>query len=300
MDRKEHLASNSRLPNEWLKRYTAFGGYFPNTAEGRKAECALVRKAQAGDEDATYELVARNFPAILTLVKKFTVPGIPADDRVQTAILGFIKGIMRYDLNREYKTKLYAYAIYWADQAMQELTPMAHTLKIPHNIVSAMSRFRRSGLSEPENLQYASARNVRAAMLLSGQHVSLDCPVRGSGAGRNDKTIGDVIADTSTVTTDELEDAIDIDRRAERVKKAMSKCLTEREIDIMMRRMNDETLEDIGARYKLSRERIRQIELECILRIRAALEGRNYEVDRVRRIARQGGRKSIKRSEVAA
>jgi len=283
----DHMIRDSKVASGWFRLYEKYGGAIQSTKEGRRYERKLIKRAQSGDEGARVELIARNAPLIVKLAKSYTVVGLSADDRVQVATIGFSRGIDDYDLNNRHQTRLYAYAVWWAKYALQELAPQAFAVHIPFNVVTAIWRFRRSGRDTPENVRYASSASVATGNRAT-HSVSLDEPISNKRGTYDDMTFGDVMADSRAASdTDDIDTMIDTERRVAMVEAAMSECLTPKERDIMLRRWDGGTLEQIAAVHGLTRERIRQIEEFCIAMIKEALDGRPHKVDLARRMRRQ-------------
>lgn len=302
----EHFVRGSRVITEMLKQYQRYGGHYENTKPGRRQERALIAKAQAGDEDARTELLARNAPLIVNLVKEYTIRGIPADDRANAALMGYSEGIDSYRLDHYKMVRLATWALPMARYRIQALKRQRYQVSIPHNVDLAVHVQRKSG--SPEIIGCKSASKLTIAAALNICEESMDSFALDQ---HGEEIVGTRRIDLETSAEShesEILDRISTEQMYARVIAAMGKCLTAREQKIMHDYyIEGHTIQVVADNQNLSRERIRQILAFSVSRIQWALEGRPFTHTIKDRESREmtgrtkGKRKECaKRSEVAA
>lgn len=257
---------------------------------GREEEAELIRRAQAGDRKALDRLVRRNIRFVYHIARKFINRGLDFEDLVQEGLLGLLRAIDKFELERG--LKLTTYAARWISAFCGRAASNHHLVK------QATTQRKRKAISlmpEAEHfLTRALQRKPTAAELaewlgiseldLSGiqgaktdyRKFSLDRTASVSGsAGVNSSivTYKDLITDDALSQETRADVAAATRRASELILEAMD-ALDFRERDIFERRfVNDpnETLAEIGKGYRLSRERIRQIERIAIKKMRGRL-----------------------------
>ncbi|MEA3249915.1 MAG: sigma-70 family RNA polymerase sigma factor [Patescibacteria group bacterium] len=259
---------------------------------GREEEAELIRHAQAGDSKALDRLVQRNIRFIYRVARKFVGRGLEFEDLVQEGQLGLLKAVEKFDLARE--TRLTTYAFQWiraycgravtSNQLVRQATTQAKraaigtvgetfrvmTLELEHEPTVA-ELAERMDIDENDLVGVLGAMTDNRRLSLDrNQDVYSDAP---------NTTYKDRIKD-SALTQDVRTEVTKVTRRAGAIIVQAMGSLTARERDIFKRRFlsnPNETLSAIGKSYRLSRERIRQIERIVLNKTRGRLVGLGLE-----------------------
>jgi len=237
----------------------------------------LARRTREGDPKAKDHLVRANLRFVVSIAKRYANQGIPIEDLINEGNIGLIKAAERFDVDRGFK--FISYAVWWIRQAMlQSLSQNSRIVRLPLNRAGVLYRIGKATreldqeLERVPTVEEIAARievpvdEVLSTMRIPNTHVSLD------------DTLSDDAEDHSYMEYLEDENAVQPDVHAyvsalsEDLDKALA-TLTERERTIMtlyygLGGAEPMTLEDIGKRIGLTRERIRQIKEQAIERLR--------------------------------
>jgi len=245
---------------------------------GADEEVELAKRISQGDEVALEKLTKANLRFVVSVAKQYQNQGLTLGDLINEGNLGLIKAAQRFDETRGFK--FISYAVWWIRQSiLQALAEQARIVRLPLNRVGSLSKFRRAfSLLEqeygrdpsPEELAESleiAVEEVRETIKLSGRHVSMDLPF----ATGEDKSLIDILPAEASVEPDSY---MMRDSLCKEVKRALA-TLTPREADVITLyfglgniRNNALTLEEIGKRFCLTRERVRQIKEKAIRRLR--------------------------------
>jgi RNA polymerase primary sigma factor len=234
-------------------------------------EVSLAKRIERGDGSAKQRMIQSNLRLVVSIAKNYRNQGLPFLDLIQEGTLGLIRAVEKFDWRRGYKFS--TYATWWIRQAVaRALADKARTIRMPVHIVERLQKMNRAErtlwmelgreptleeIAEEANLPVQQAKEVRAAARAS---TSLDQPV----GEEEDATFGDFVAGDSPLPEDEVE----ITLRSQALAAALG-VLPERDRAVIVLRygLDDaepKTLEEIGRRLGLTRERVRQIELESL------------------------------------
>ena len=265
----EGVASTDPI-REYLKEI----GSIPLLTQEQEQELAK-RKAE-GDTLAGQKLVEANLRLVVSIAKRYTGRGMSFLDLVQEGNIGLMKAVEKFDYAKGYR--LSTYATWWVKQSVtRALADQSRTIRLPVHMVEAVNRVRRAQRAlavrlgrEPSNEEIGkevgmSEKRVTELMQSSGDTVSLETPV-GDEDGSN---LGDFVADDANASTEEKAESVFLREEIDQ----MLQGLNPREREVIVLRFGLETghpmtLEEVGKRFKVTRERIRQIETAALRKLR--------------------------------
>jgi RNA polymerase primary sigma factor len=243
----------------------------------RDEERELARRIHAGDKKALDALVKANLRFVVSIAKQYANQGLSLEDLINEGNLGLIKAAHRFDEERGFK--FISYAVWWIRQAMlQSLAEHSRIVRLPLNRAGTLYRIGKVSRQLDQELGRApsaeeiaarlniSIEEVEDTMVIANTHVSLDDPY---SADKDDTALVDYLTDETQAAPDE--DTY-VSALSDDLERALG-TLSERErmiLSLYFGLGGDEpmTLEDIGKRLKLTRERIRQIKEKAIQRLR--------------------------------
>jgi RNA polymerase primary sigma factor len=241
-------------------------------------EIELARRIKKGDQKALEKLTKANLRFVVSVAKQYQNQGLSLGDLINEGNLGLIKAAKRFDETRGFK--FISYAVWWIRQSiLQALAEQSRIVRLPLNRVGALNKIGKAFSTleqeferEPSASELAeeldmSLFEVADTLKISGRHLSMDAPF----AQGEDNRLLDVIQDERTPLPDH---ALIKESLSKEVERALG-TLTEREAEVIrlyfgLGREHSLTLEEIGEKFQLTRERVRQIKEKAIRRLRHA------------------------------
>jgi RNA polymerase primary sigma factor len=266
--------------NQSLDRYLQEIGEVPLLIP--EEEIDLARRIKKNDQDALEKLTKANLRFVVSVAKQYQNQGLSLGDLINEGNLGLIKAAKRFDETRGFK--FISYAVWWIRQSiLQALAEQSRVVRLPLNRVGALNKIgkafsnleqeyeREPSASEIADELEMTPYEVSDTLKISGKHLSLDAPFNQG----DDNRLLDVIEDDQQEPPDDL--LLSESLRIE-VKRALT-TLSEREAEVIklyfgLDREHPLTLEEIGEKFNLTRERVRQIKEKAIRRLRHASRSR--------------------------
>jgi len=246
-------------------------------------EVRLAKQIKQGSKKALEALTKANLRFVVSVAKQYQNQGLSLADLINEGNIGLIKAAKRFDETRGFK--FISYAVWWIRQAiLQALAEQSRIVRLPLNRVGTLHKIGKVSSSLEQGLGRVpspdeiakeldlSAGEVSDTLKISNSHLSLDAPFSVS----EDNSLIDILEDEYQPAPDE--ELLDLSLKLE-IEKALD-TLTPREAEVISLYfgLNHEkalTLEDIGARFSLTRERVRQIKEKAIRRLRHASRSRS-------------------------
>ena len=236
-------------------------------------ERALARRFHAGDKKAGERLVRTNLPFVLTIAREYRRWGVPLEDLVQQGNLGLLKAVARFDPERQ--CRLVTYAAYWVRAEIREYVVRGYRmvrLGTTKGERRALRAYRKTGEGDPVRLAELSGLKPESAErllpMLSARDVSLD-EVHSSGGAAMDRLA------SGAKSPEEFACESSRDARTRRLVANVLRGLGPRDRVILRARLLREeplTLESLGQRFGISKERVRQLEERIKGQVRSRLE----------------------------
>lgn len=238
-------------------------------------EVELAQRIKKGDQAALEKLTRANLRFVVSVAKQYQNQGLSLPDLINEGNLGLIKAAEKFDETRGFK--FISYAVWWIRQSiLQALAEQSRIVRLPLNQVGSLnkinkaySKFEQEHERKPSPEELADelelpADKVADTLRVAGRHISVDAPfVEGE-----DNSLLDVLINNDSPNADR---ALINESLSREIERALA-TLTERESDIIKLFFGigcqEMTLEEIGERFGLTRERVRQIKEKAIRRLR--------------------------------
>jgi RNA polymerase primary sigma factor len=248
-------------------------------------EMQLAIKIRKGDRSAFEQLTKANLRFVVSVAKQYQNQGLSLGDLINEGNLGLIKAATRFDETRGFK--FISYAVWWIRQSiLQALAEQSRIVRLPLNRVGTLNKIGKAYSSleqeyerEPNSSELAQelqmdANEVVEALKISGRHISMDAPL---SQGEENRLL-DVMENEEHPAPDHLLMSESLKAEIDRILSTLS----DREAEVIkfyfgLNKEHSLTLEEIGERFNLTRERVRQIKEKAIRRLRHASRCKNLK-----------------------
>lgn len=239
-------------------------------------EVELAQKIRAGDQRALEKLTNANLRFVVSVAKQYQNQGLTLPDLINEGNLGLIKAAQRFDETRGFK--FISYAVWWIRQSiLQALAEQSRIVRLPLNKIGSLNKINREASRLEQNFERGASaeeiatslgvtkNEVEAALRHMGKHLSLDAPlVEGEDSNRYD-----VLDSDESPRPDE---GLMIESLRNEIERSLQ-TLTSKEADVIrlffgLGGQTPHTLEEIGEKFELTRERVRQIKEKAIRRLK--------------------------------
>lgn len=249
-------------------------------------EIELAARIKRGEESARQKMIRANLRLVVKIAQDYARYGLPLLDLISEGNIGLIKAVERFDPKKG--GKLSTYAAWWIKQGIKRaLANQSKTIRLPAHLIDKISRMRKSERKlaerlgrEPTPAEIARDLHVPEATVnhwttVAIKPASLDAPIGDEEGG----TFGEIIGDERARSPFDLIS----DRQLQEEVFSLMDRLEPREREILKYRFGlngatEETLEDVGARFHITRERVRQIQNSALLRLRELLDRHGPDV----------------------
>jgi RNA polymerase primary sigma factor len=242
-------------------------------------EVELAKRIKQGDQAALEKLTKANLRFVVSVAKQYQNQGLSLSDLINEGNLGLIKAAQRFDETRGFK--FISYAVWWIRQSiLQALAEQSRIVRLPLNKVGSLNKINKAFSELEQEYEREPSADELAEMLeipteevettlgVAARHVSMDAPfVEGE-----DNSLLDVLENSSTPSTDS---ALDYQESLRKEIERSLNTLTDRQCDVIKLYFgigveHPMSLEDIGDKFGLTRERVRQIKDKAINKLRSA------------------------------
>ncbi len=279
-DDEDQKAAESMAVDDSVRMWLREIGRIPLLTMEREVE--LAHRIKQGDEQAKKELTQANLRLVVSIAKRYTGRGMSFPDLIQEGNIGLMRAVEKFDVTRGYRFS--TYATWWIRQSItRAIADQGRTIRIPVHMVETINRLLRTSSRllqelhrEPTDEELARelempVERVEEIKRIAPEPLSLEGPV----GEEEESPLVDFVEDHETVTPADAASHLILRERIEEILDQ----LTQRERDVLIMRFGLEdgrsrTLEEVGRHFRLTRERIRQIEAKALRKLRSPRRSR--------------------------
>ncbi|MCX6346278.1 MAG: RNA polymerase sigma factor RpoD [Armatimonadetes bacterium] len=239
-------------------------------------EVSLAKRIEAGDDEAKAVLTEANLRLVVSIAKRYSGRGMSFPDLIQEGNIGLIRAVEKFDYRKGYKFS--TYATWWIRQAItRAIADQGRTIRIPVHMVETINRLIKTSsqllqdlgrdptLDELAHEMGITPDRVSEIIRIAPEPLSLETPI----GEEEDSHLADFIEDQEAISPQEAATHMIL---REKIEESLNK-LTPRERDVLKMRFGlddgySRTLEEVGRHFKVTRERIRQIEAKALKKLR--------------------------------
>src|SRR5437762_1759025 len=255
------------------------------SAEALRASLHTIRLGEMKAQDGKKRLIEANLRLVVSIAKRYTNRGLGFLDLIQEGNIGLMRAVEKFEYQRGYKFS--TYATWWIRQSVSRaIADQARTIRIPVHMIETINKVIRTSRylvqqygREPTAEEIAQqmempADKVRKVLKIVKEPVSLETPI----GDDEESSLGDFVEDRQTLSPADAAMALSLEEQTRKVLAT----LTPREEQILRLRFgigekSDYTLEEVGQRFAVTRERIRQIEAKALRKLRSPNRARTLE-----------------------
>jgi len=254
-----------------------------------KEEVELSRRAQKGDEAARQRMIASNLRLVVKISRRYLNRGMALLDLIEEGNLGLIRAVEKFDPERGFRFS--TYATWWIRQTIERgIMNQTRTIRLPIHVVKEINVYLRAARKltqelghEPSaeeigELLHKSVDDVKRMLGLNERIASVDTPY-----GKNaDRPLLETIADTKT---QDPTDHVQADEISSHINEWLDK-LNDKQREVVERRFglhgyDNSTLEQVAGELGVTRERVRQIQIDALRRLRAVMEQQGFSIENI-------------------
>jgi RNA polymerase primary sigma factor len=247
----------------------------------REEEVKLARRIKRGDQAARQHMIKANLRLVVKIAHDYSSYGLPLLDLISEGNIGLMKAVERFDPKKG--GKLSTYAAWWIKQSIKRaLANQSKTIRLPVHLVDKIARMRRVAMQlaeefgrEPTDEELGEELNMAPAKIAQLRTAAIRPASLDANVGQDDDgaSLGDLIGDENAATPSELFS----DKNLRKSVMDLLHVLDERELKIITMRFGldgkkEMTLEEVGRKFKVTRERIRQLQNIALRKVKRALD----------------------------